>query len=76
MRDVKFVEMKAILDFIYKGEAYVTQENIQGVLKTAEALKVTGKSYVPVQYLICHTPSPLPQSNELLSSGADPLYHP
>lgn len=47
MRDVKFVEMKAILDFIYKGEAYVTQENIQGVLKTAEALKVTGKIYMP-----------------------------
>lgn len=46
MRDVKFVEMKAILDFIYKGEAYVTQENIQGVLKTAEALKVTGKFYL------------------------------
>lgn len=46
MRDVKFVEMKAILDFIYKGEAYVTQENIQGVLKTAEALKVTGLSSI------------------------------
>ena len=60
MRDVKFVEMKAILDFIYKGEAYVTQENIQGVLKTAEALKVTGKFYLPVQYLMCHTPSLLP----------------
>jgi hypothetical protein len=48
MRDVKYVEMKAILDFIYKGEAYVTQENIQGVLKTAEALKVTGKVYIGV----------------------------
>lgn len=55
MRDVKFVEMKAILDFIYKGEAYVTQENIQGVLKTAEALKVTGKIYLPVQYLMSYT---------------------
>jgi len=55
MRDVKFVEMKAILDFIYKGEAYVTQENIQGVLKTAEALKVTGKFYLPVQYLMSYT---------------------
>jgi hypothetical protein len=42
MRDVKYVEMKTILDFIYKGEAYVAQENIQGVLKTADALKVTG----------------------------------
>ena len=56
MRDVKFVEMKAILDFIYKGEAYVTQENIQGVLKTAEALKVTGKFCLPVQYCIHHNP--------------------
>ncbi|XP_069692655.1 broad-complex core protein isoforms 1/2/3/4/5-like isoform X2 [Periplaneta americana] len=46
MRDVKYVEMKAILDFIYKGEAYVTQENIQGVLKTAEALKITGLSSI------------------------------
>lgn len=46
MRDVKFVEMKTILDFIYKGEAYVAQENIQGVLKTADALKVTGLSSI------------------------------
>ncbi|KDR20673.1 protein bric-a-brac 1-like [Zootermopsis nevadensis] len=46
MRDVKYLEMKAILDFIYKGEAYVSQENIQGVLKTAEALKVTGLSSI------------------------------
>jgi hypothetical protein len=52
MRDVKFVEMKAILDFIYKGEAYVAQENIQGVLKTAEALKVTGKIYKPRFYKV------------------------
>ncbi|PNF19033.1 hypothetical protein B7P43_G11713 [Cryptotermes secundus] len=46
MRDVKFVEMKTILDFIYKGEAYVAQENIQGVLKTADALKITGLSSI------------------------------
>jgi hypothetical protein len=52
MRDVKFVEMKAILDFIYKGEAYVAQENIQGVLKTAEALKVTGKIYMPTFFKV------------------------
>ena len=43
MRDVKYLEMKAILDFIYKGEAFVSQENIQGFLKTAEALKIIGK---------------------------------
>jgi hypothetical protein len=52
MRDVKFVEMKTILDFIYKGEAYVAQENIQGVLKTADALKVTGKICKPRFYVI------------------------
>jgi hypothetical protein len=52
MRDVKFVEMKTILDFIYKGEAYVAQENIQGVLKTADALKVTGKSLQAKMYKV------------------------
>ena len=52
MRDVKYLEMKAILDFIYKGEAFVPQENIQGFLKTADALKVTGKIYFICLYLV------------------------
>ncbi|XP_068084376.1 protein bric-a-brac 2 isoform X4 [Anabrus simplex] len=46
MRDVKHTEMKAILDFIYKGEACVSQENLHGILKTADALKITGLSSI------------------------------
>merc|ERR1719319_394266 len=42
MRGVKSVDLVAIVDFLYYGEANVYQENIDGFLAIAEELKVKG----------------------------------
>ena len=42
MRDFAFYEVKAIIEFIYKGEVSVPREKLQSVLATAKALEVSG----------------------------------
>ncbi|XP_055609260.1 protein bric-a-brac 1 isoform X2 [Uranotaenia lowii] len=42
MRDVKWPELKAIVDFMYKGEINVSQEQIGPLLKIAEMLRIRG----------------------------------
>lgn len=42
MKDVKYAEMKALLDFIYKGEINVSQQQLTQILKTAEVLNIKG----------------------------------
>ncbi|XP_063836478.1 uncharacterized protein LOC135085635 [Ostrinia nubilalis] len=40
MRDMRFSEMQALVDFMYKGEVNVTQEELPSLLKSAEALQI------------------------------------
>ena len=42
MKDIKSSEMKALLNFMYKGEVNVSQSSLSEFLKTAEALKIRG----------------------------------
>lgn len=42
LRDVSFSDLKAILDFIYRGEVTVPQNQLASVLKAAEGLKIRG----------------------------------
>ena len=42
LRDVRFHEMKALLEFMYRGEVSVDQENLSSLLKVAEGLKIKG----------------------------------
>ncbi len=42
LRDVRFDEMKALLEFMYRGEVSVDQENLSSLLKVAEGLKIKG----------------------------------
>lgn len=42
LKDVKYVEMKAILEYMYRGEVNVAQDQLAALLKIAEALKVKG----------------------------------
>ena len=42
MRGVKFEDLKAIVDFLYKGEANVFQDNLDSFLAIAEELKLKG----------------------------------
>ena len=43
-RGVKLAELEALMDFVYRGEAYVPQPNINSFLALAEDLKVKGLS--------------------------------
>lgn len=42
MRDIKWPELKAAVEFMYKGEINVSQEQIGPLLKVAETLKIRG----------------------------------
>ena len=42
MRGVKFDELSAIVDFLYRGEANVVQDNLESFLAIAEELQLRG----------------------------------
>lgn len=42
MRDTKYCDLKAAVDFMYRGEINVSQEQIPALLKVAESLKIRG----------------------------------
>ncbi|CAH1966678.1 unnamed protein product [Acanthoscelides obtectus] len=42
LKDVKYAEIKAILEYMYKGEVNVAQDQLAALLKVAEDLKVKG----------------------------------
>ncbi|CAB3367337.1 Hypothetical predicted protein [Cloeon dipterum] len=42
LKDVSFIDLKSILQFMYRGEVNVKQDDLNTFLKTAEVLKVKG----------------------------------
>lgn len=42
LKDVRYSEIKAILEYMYRGEVNVAQDQLPALLKVAEALKVKG----------------------------------
>lgn len=46
MRDVRWQELKALMEFMYKGEINVSQDQINPLLKVAEMLKIRGLAEV------------------------------
>ncbi|KAK2713124.1 protein tramtrack, beta isoform-like isoform X4 [Artemia franciscana] len=46
LRDITYLDLSAIVEFMYKGEIHVTQDNLGSLLKTAESLKVKGLAEV------------------------------
>uniref|UniRef100_A0A336LNI8 CSON013504 protein n=1 Tax=Culicoides sonorensis TaxID=179676 RepID=A0A336LNI8_CULSO len=46
MRDIKWAELKAAVEFMYKGEINVSQDQIGPLLKVAEMLKIRGLAEV------------------------------
>ncbi|XP_077504501.1 uncharacterized protein LOC144114553 [Amblyomma americanum] len=42
LKDVRYVDLRAIVEFMYRGEVVVSQEDLMALLKTAETLKVRG----------------------------------
>ncbi|XP_018021179.1 protein abrupt-like [Hyalella azteca] len=51
LRDVPASEIKAILEFMYTGEACVPQSQVGSLLKTAECLKIKGLGVQPHEEL-------------------------
>jgi len=41
-KDIQYAELRAILEFIYRGEVSVAQEHVGALLKAAESLRVKG----------------------------------
>lgn len=42
LKDVRFIDLKALIDFMYRGEVNVSEDQLSAFLKTAETLKVKG----------------------------------
>ncbi|XP_023219642.1 protein tramtrack, beta isoform-like isoform X2 [Centruroides sculpturatus] len=42
MKDVKYTELKTVLDFVYKGEIKVTRDQLTGLIKLAKLLNIKG----------------------------------
>ncbi|XP_074030084.1 BTB-protein-VII isoform X3 [Leptinotarsa decemlineata] len=48
LKDVKFGDLRVMVDFMYHGEVSVSQEQLPCILKTAEMLKIKGLTEIPV----------------------------
>ncbi|GAB6028199.1 hypothetical protein CHUAL_002398 [Chamberlinius hualienensis] len=59
LKDIQYNDMKSIIDFMYKGEVNVSQEQLSALLKTADTLKVKGLAEVSGQV----TQSPVPEAS-------------
>lgn len=76
MKDMRYCDLKAIIDFMYRGEVNVSHDQLSALLKTAETLKVKGLAEVTgenkqasgivqqeiVQNASTPTPIPIPPS--------------
>lgn len=46
LKDMRYMDLKAIIEFMYRGEVNVSQDQLSALLKTAETLKVKGLAEV------------------------------
>ena len=48
MKDLKFWEVQALVDFMYRGEVNVGQDKLPSLLAAAEALQIKGEADTPL----------------------------
>lgn len=46
IKDMKLVDLRNIIEFIYSGEVYVSEDQLESLVKSAESLNVSGLSRV------------------------------
>lgn len=69
LKDVKFVHLKVMVDFMYYGEVNVSQEQLPHILKTAEMLKIKGLAEMPDSTSLTKSQSGSAERAELLTPG-------
>lgn len=73
LKDVKFTDVKAIVDFMYKGQVNVSQLQLESFLQTAEALQIKGLADKPDQHKymtdMATKPSSISNSNAIKQSN-------
>ncbi|RZC36448.1 bric-a-brac 1-like, partial [Asbolus verrucosus] len=72
MRDIKWPELKAAVEFMYKGEINVSQEQIGPLLKVAESLKIRGLADVNGEQDIAAPAGELTTRTPLLKPSSTP----
>jgi len=77
LKDVRYDEMKALLEFMYRGEVSVDQENLSSLLKVAEGLKIKGLADVNETSHTMSAPRlPLPMPHHSVPPHHLPGFHP
>ncbi|GAB6019596.1 hypothetical protein CHUAL_001162 [Chamberlinius hualienensis] len=76
LKDVRYSDLKALVDFMYKGEVNVSQDQLNRLLKTAETLKVRGLAEVTSGYCIEEngTASSALSAQDNRANNSQPLY--
>lgn len=49
LKDMRYEDLKAIVDFMYRGEVNITQDQLSALLKIADTLKVKGLAEVAIE---------------------------
>jgi len=63
LKDIRFVDLKALVQFMYRGEVNVSQDQLPTLLKAAETLKIKGLAEVTNDSKPSGGPLGLPQNN-------------
>ncbi|KAK9891493.1 hypothetical protein WA026_014730 [Henosepilachna vigintioctopunctata] len=69
LKDVKFLDLKIMVDFMYYGEVNVSQDQLPHILKTAEMLKIKGLAEIPMDQSMGRLDASLSDRAELLTTG-------
>ncbi|CAH1112586.1 unnamed protein product [Psylliodes chrysocephalus] len=68
LKDVKFLDLRVMVDFMYHGEVSVSQEQLPCILKTAEMLKIKGLTEIPMENPAAKCQSQTTEKTEMTQS--------
>lgn len=84
LKDVKYAELRAMMDYMYRGEVNISQDQLAALLKAAESLQIKGLSDnkpsrppsrppQPAQAHPPRAPSPPPQVTSMFTNTT--IFH-